>query len=150
MGNFAKRILICMFLLIIVSSVALCATWVFATPPSPIFQNISLVLNNFSYEPPEAVYITNVQVVSVSNQITNHTNEFSFPTYLATDLKVNQSNVSVTYKITVYNNTDVTQWYTGMFYQSSYGSNTLLTTSNGVTITTKDKSSDSSKTFNKN
>ena len=58
---------------------------------------------------------------------------------------------SVTYKITVLNNTNYKYTYAGIDYvrnASGYNGNSYI--SNGITITTKDNQNDSSATFNTN
>lgn len=147
----ALRNAICfLFIAFVVSSTGIYASWNFANPPDLVSSAFSIGINEFSYEPPKAVYITNVELAETTEHASNHTYSFSLPAKLSMSLRNDQSMTSVTYKITVYNNTDVSQWYTGMFYDNGYGTNSLFGTSNGLTVTTKDKLADTSKTFNTN
>ena len=100
-------------------------------------------------KPYRGVYIKAVSLVSATN-ITSNKDEYILPTNHDTEVKVNRSGGSITYKITVHNNTDVTYWYIGQRFSDDYGQNSLLGANNGITVTTKDHQNDSSQTFNSN
>ena len=102
-----------------------------------------------SYEPKEyeGVYIHNVELVSVSNA-SNVEFSYVLPTNLQSSVQANAQNASVTYKVTVHNNTDITYWYIQQDVVSSHAQNSLLGQSNGITVLTKDKESDYASTFN--
>ena len=90
------------------------------------------------------VYIKNVEVVSNSN--INNNVGYILPTHVTSSITPTSSTKSVTYKITVHNNTDVTYWYIGPSYDTKSNNNNLI--DNGLTITTKDKLNDTGTTFN--
>lgn len=96
------------------------------------------------------VYITDVEVVSATG-IANYTHEYIKPTNLKTDVTVSQhADPGITYRVTVYNNTDVSYWYLGVSMASDYGVNELIGSSGGIFITTKDHYDDTTATFDKN
>ena len=102
---------------------------------------------NVKPKPYKGVYITNVEVVSTQNA-SYANNSYELPTNHITTGDATRSGGSVTYKITVYNNTDVTYWYIGPKLVTSYNQNSLVGANNGITVTTKDHLSDTSQTFN--
>ena len=95
------------------------------------------------------VYISDAQILSV-NGIALNKCEYVLPTNLKTDFKVNQREATVTLAITVHNNTDITYWYLGIDKSSDYENNSLISATNGIFITTKDREEDSTNTFNDN
>ena len=96
-------------------------------------------------EPPNAVFITDATVVSTN--VSNESHEVIMPTNLECSFS-GARNRAVTYMITVKNNTPYKYAYSGIDYVTSttYNGNSYI--GNGVTVTTKDKQSDSSGTFN--
>lgn len=96
----------------------------------------------------EGVYITDARLISTSSASSN-SYDYIHPTNFDTNIEVSRSGATVTYQITVFNNTDVTYWYLGVAHMDEYGSNGLLDQNNGIFITTKDKVDDTSGTFNK-
>ena len=94
----------------------------------------------------KGVYISEVRYISGSNA-SNNSFEIHLPTNLRTSAKVSRANSSVTYEITVHNNTDVTYWYLGIDYLKDYGYNSEIGKGNGITITTKDNNTTSSNAF---
>lgn len=102
-----------------------------------------------SVTPPTGLYITSVEVSSSSGVVDNGST-FVFPTNVKSMVKVN-SRGSVTYKITLKNNSDLSYWYHGVQFYSEDNDgydNELINQSNGISVNTKDKLADSSSTFN--
>ena len=103
--------------------------------------------STYKEQPFEGVYITNVEFVSSSGA-----SDISFsylkPTNFNSIVRATSKNGSITYKITVHNNTAVTHWYIKPDWTVDYESNGLINASGGVSITTKDKLNDSGATFN--
>lgn len=93
------------------------------------------------------VYIFEVAVYSRSNGVTD---SFAFykPTAFTQTVSTTRVGVSITYKITFHNNSDVTYWYIGRDFMSEVDSNSLIGQTNGITITTKDHPEDTYETFN--
>ena len=100
----------------------------------------------YKEKPYEGIYISNVAVVSQSGA-TSTDFEYVKPTSLKTTVNATSRNATVTYEITVHNNTDITYWYLGVESFKTYGSNSLLGTSNGVFVATKDGSAQNSAAF---
>lgn len=107
-----------------------------------------LVAGNITVKPREfkGIYISDVQVVAGKNLINNST-EYVKPTNLNNDLTIINANSSITYAITVHNNTDVTYWYLGIDFVDELGSNSLIGKNNGILITTTDHQESGSDTF---
>lgn len=144
-----RRIMLLLSIIFVFSISGVFATWYFFAPMESVENDNGISLNEFAYEPEEVVYITAVELMSKSNSISDHSVAFSLPATLSSVAYVEQSNTSITYKITVYNNTDVTQWYLGVATSSGAPSNALLGQNGGVTLTSKDKLQDTSASFNK-
>lgn len=105
------------------------------------------VVGEVSASSPEALYITNVELVS-SNVSSQSAYEI-FPTNL--DCTLRGSNYrSVTYAVTVFNNTRYKYAYEGIEFETDdyYSGNQYINKSKGLTITTKDRANDSGNTFN--
>lgn len=102
---------------------------------------------NAEGKPFKGVYIKSVELVSTYNA-TNSENEYVLPTNHKTTSDASRSAGTVTYKITVHNNTDVTYWYIGTKYDTSYGQNQLLDRGNAISIRTMDKVNDNYASFN--
>ena len=98
-------------------------------------------------KPFKGVYIKQVRLSSATN-VSVSENDFVLPTNHKTTADASRSNATVTYEITVHNNTDVTYWYVGPQWSNDYGQNALIGAGGGVSISTKDQLSDSSATFN--
>ena len=96
--------------------------------------------------PYQGVYITEVELISTSGA-TSVDFEFIHPTIFKNTVSANQMNSSVTYRVTVHNNTDYTQWYRGTLYMYEEVSNGLINSANGIKILTKDKVTDTTSTF---
>lgn len=102
---------------------------------------------NAEGKPYSGVYIKAVEVVRTS-QAGYYENSYVLPTNHVTGVDSVASGGSVTYKITVHNNTDVVYWYIGQRYVAEHGQNSLIGQNGGITIRTADKLSDTSQTFN--
>lgn len=98
-------------------------------------------------KPFKGVYIKSVEVMNTSSA-TSLDCDFILPTNHKATVDALQSGGSVTYKITVHNNTDITYWYIGPQCTNDYGSNSLVGVSNGVGIITKDQHNDNYQSFN--
>ena len=101
---------------------------------------------NVEGKPYKGVYIKSVEVAGTSNA-SNKACDFVLPTNLTNTVDASRSGGSVTYKVTVHNNTDVTYWYIGPQYTGDYANNGLVGAYNGITITTKDQIDDTRATF---
>lgn len=110
--------------------------------------NLSILGNAHAKpKPHKGVIITNVELMR-SSGITSRENEYILPTNHETSVNVDRSNGFITYKITVFNNTDVTYWYIGPRCTTDYGKNSLIGKNNGVSIVTKDHADDNYQSFN--
>lgn len=98
-------------------------------------------------KPFQGVYIKEVTLMNATNVISTE-NEFILPTNHSTTVNVGRANGTVTYKITVHNNTDVTYWYIGPRCTNDYGQNSLVAQNNGISIITKDQLNDNYQSFN--
>lgn len=98
-------------------------------------------------KPFEGVYISATSLHSI-----NGASSVSFAHYKPTNFSVTaspaRSGGSLTYKITVHNNTDVTYWYIQQKFITDFESNALIGQQNGITVVTKDHPDDTSSTFN--
>lgn len=123
------------------------ATWKFSeAPPNDTSVGMGIQLNDFVFAPKETLQITNVELFSTS-KAQNVSVNFTHPTYVSSTITSQAENASVTYKVTVWNNTNVTYWYLGPSWQEYFESNNLIGAKNGITITTKDNSDDKGRTF---
>ena len=95
--------------------------------------------------PKPSFYISAVEFISVSNGQNISYQEYS-PTIFNTEFNLNR-NGSITYKITVTNETSLTYWYDELQYVPDNLNNSLIQNST-IKIMTKDKSNESSATFN--
>ena len=122
------------------------AFWQYFDPIEPMFSGVSVNLNEFNYDPGEILYISDIELVSSSNLSSQLSYGKSLPTYVSVKGNLGRAGGKVTYKVTVFNNTDVTYWYVGQKLPE-YGTNALIS-SNKVVIQTKEKTTDSTNTFN--
>lgn len=93
------------------------------------------------------VYISAVEVYSKSNTVVD-SHAFYKPTVFTQTVTTTRTGVSITYKITFHNNSDVTYWYIGRDFMPEVDSNGLIDQQNGITIMTKDHPNDTYSTFN--
>ena len=98
-------------------------------------------------KPFEGVYIFDASVYSVSGA-TSVSYAYYLPTTFSSTTSPTGAGSSITYKITVHNNTNVTYWYIGPDYETSVGSNSLIGSMSGITVMTKDHPNDTTQTFN--
>lgn len=132
---------------IILAVALLCMTGFIAIGYAALTDNLSLTGQaNVEGKPFKGVYIKSVELVSATNVI-NSENDFILPTNHVTTADASRSGGSVTYKITVHNNTDVTYWYIGPRCTNDY-QNSLVGTNGGISITTKDRLTDNYQSFN--
>lgn len=93
------------------------------------------------------VYISNVSVYSISGA-ESVSLSYVKPTNLVSVARPAWNNSSITYKVTLHNNSITTYWYIREQFDKDVESNALIGAENGITITTKDHPSDTSNTFN--
>ena len=98
-------------------------------------------------KPFEGVYISAVELYS-ENGATSVAYSYKNPTNFSVTANASRNGSSITYKITVHNNTNVTYWYLGQEYIEEFESNALIGRGHGIIVTTKDHASDTSSTFN--
>ena len=97
-------------------------------------------------EKPPEIYISNVAVVAQS-RVSSVDVQKVMPTNLRSSVTLSGQNATVTYEVTVQNNSEITYWYLGATSFEEYGQNDLIGATNGIFITTKDNSSTSSDVF---
>ena len=102
---------------------------------------------NVEGKPYMGVYIKSVEVVSTSNA-TSMDCSYVLPTNHLSTVDASASGGSVTYKITVHNNTDVTYWYIGPRYVIDKDQNALVNVDGGISLRTMDRLGDSYSSFN--
>lgn len=146
--SLSKILSVVLLFALVLTTSGVYAIWRYCYPAEDTNKDISLNVNAFSYEPPEVVYITNVEMVAQGDPLVDLSYDFEFPTDLQFQVFNWSSGSSMTFKVTVYNNTDVTYWYVGPKISADYGNNNLFGASGGISIVTKDKQSDTSATFN--
>lgn len=141
------RAAVFLVLFLVLTTSGVWATWRYYRALEGVSADLSVQVKEFSYEPDEIVYISHIEVYQ-NDHVPENTFERSYPTAISMESNVTKINGSVTYKISVHNNTDVTQWYLGQRINYSYGTNSAIGTVNGVMLVTKDKQGDSYGTFN--
>ena len=146
MARKLKTLFLAILLLLIASISGVYAVWIYSPPIESKNDNLSLNLSKFSFDPGEILYITNVERISSSSFKTELEYSHSLPTNVLLKGDVASGNCTVTYKITVFNNTDVTYWFIGPKITAS-GSNGRFS-AGGVSLTLKDTSYDTTNTFN--
>ena len=85
---------------------------------------------------PHGLYISKVEYIT-SNNAKAESQEPVAPTNVRNSVTVSARNATVTYAITVTNDTDITYWYLGPTAYDKYGNNVLIGAANGITISTK-------------
>ncbi len=93
------------------------------------------------------IYISDVSIYSVNNAsaVSHH---YYNPTIFSSVVSVPRSGVSITYKISVHNNSNVTYWYVDTDFVPEVESNSLIGANGGITVTTKDHPNDNYSSFN--
>ena len=94
------------------------------------------------------LYISDVKYSSSSNA-SSVSFEYLYPTNFSNVVNATNRNGTITYEVTVHNNTDVTYWYHGIIIEDRVEDNNLIGTTNGITISTKDHLSDTYSSFDK-
>lgn len=94
----------------------------------------------------EGIYISSVKEINKSN-VSFVSYEHLNPTNLKTDVNASNKGASVTYEVTVHNNSSINYWYLGLTYDQAYEKNPLIGANNGIIITTKDGESNNSSAF---
>lgn len=97
-------------------------------------------------EPEYGLYISEISVVSQSG-VSSVSGEIQLPTGLRSAVSVSAQNASVTYAVTVCNETEITYWYQGCTAFDKYGQNSLVGVTNGIFISTKDNTTQGSTAF---
>ena len=136
-------LLLCLF---VVASSGVHAAWIYFDPPEEKSGSVVIGVSEFNYDPGDILHISAMEFYSSSGFPSDLGYSYSLPTNVRVSGAVTRSGSSVTYKVTVFNDTDVTYWYIGP-QVPNYGTNALLN-SNAVTIITKEKPTDTSNTFN--
>lgn len=133
---------------LLLAAVLVCMTGFLAVGYAQLTDHLSLTGQaSAEGKPYKGVYIKSVELISASNA-TNSENAYELPTNHITTVDASRSGGSVTYKITVHNNTDVTYWYIGPRLTNTFYQNSLVAVNNGISITTKDYSTDNYQSFN--
>jgi len=100
--------------------------------------------------PRDGLYIISVEEYSANNVTSSNITYFD-PTNLDVTFNSSARNSSITYKITVFNNTDYKYTYSGIVFSSDlsgYNGNQYINSTLGMSVTTKENPDDSSATFN--
>ena len=95
------------------------------------------------------LYISAVEYIS-SNNAKAVSQDIVMPTNVKNSVTASSRNATVTYAITVTNDTDITYWYLGATAYDKYGNNALIGAANGISISTKDNSASNSSVFDTN
>lgn len=93
------------------------------------------------------VYIYESEVYSINGVNAVSSNHYH-PTNFSAVTNAPSANTSITYRLTLHNNSHVTYWYLGTDFVTSVESNSLINASGGITIMTKDHPSDNYSSFN--
>ncbi len=141
-----KTLCLAILLLFLASISGVYALWIYCPPIGEKTDDLNLNLMEFFFDPGEILYITSVERYSTSNFRTELDYSHSLPTNVLLKGEVANENCTVTYKITVFNNTDVTYWYIGPKITAT-GSNGRFSASS-FSLTLKDTANDSTNTFN--
>lgn len=129
---------------ILVSGMGVFALWLYSDgAPAPVVVPVSTSV--FEYVEMSKLYISAVEVHAQGGAIGEC--EIIYPTALASSLQVSGRSASITYKITVRNESDMTYWYLGPNFDRTHGQNSLIGISNGIFISTRDLAATSSDSF---
>ena len=77
------------------------AIWRYFLPAEDANSSFSANVNEFSYAPPECLYITNVELVSNNASLTSLSYDYEFPTMVEFWANNKQASSSVTFRVTV-------------------------------------------------
>ncbi len=105
------------------------------------FTDTLSIRGNANITIPYGLFITEVEESSRSNATSQAVSFLSYTTTVDASIKRNNSTGTITYKINVLNNTDLTYAYRGLYYQenlSGYNGNSIIGTANRnrISITT--------------
>lgn len=103
---------------------------------------------NISAKPFVGVYIFAVEEYSRSSSLSSVSASFVKPTNLSQTVRASGNGASITYKVTLHNNSNVTYWYIKQDFVKDLEANNLIGQSGGITVTTKDHPQDTVATFN--
>ena len=140
------RIITFMLMIVLITVPCVSAAWRYSSiGPSPVYTEVPLGMTEFKEEY-KGVYIKSVEVINTTNAV-NINNGFTLPTTHNSTVDPTATGGFVTYKIVAHNNTELTYWYIGEYYDDS-NQNSLIGANGGINVITKDQSTDSSETFN--
>ncbi len=140
------RTVIVLTLMLSLSISGVFALWQYShAEPTPV--NTLLPTRLFTFKEYKGVYIKAVAIVSTSSASVDDCS-FVTPTFHTSSVTPSQAGGSVTYKITVHNNTDITYWYSGVTPSLDYDHSSLVGANGGISLVTKDHPGDSTATFN--
>lgn len=99
--------------------------------------------------PPQGIFIIDVDEISTSGGVSSVNAHYISPTNVDSTVRVTGEG-SITYKITVENNTASTYWYREIAFMGNADGyqNNLINQAGGISIVTKDKLDDSNASFN--
>ncbi len=95
----------------------------------------------------KGIYISHIEIHSYEG-LTPTSESIVLPTNIQSSWQVSSTNATITYQITVHNETDMTYWYLGTEYVSETQNNSLVNKTGGIIINTKDNSAIGSEDFN--
>ena len=134
-----KKILLILFLLLSFAFVVI--------GYAAMTQDLSVQGSLHAAAPPKGIFIVDVEPVQ-PHGVTDAGSNYSSPTNLRSCVNATAGG-SITYMITVENNSDATYWFRELVYLTDLEGtkNDLLGERNGITVTLKDKLTDSTATF---
>ena len=146
MTKAVSTLVLVVFILISIAVPGVYALWQYSLgDPAPMTDKLATHVNKFQEY--KGVYIKDVEVISASGvKVVDY--GFNLPTTHTAIINPSSSSATITYKVTLHNNTDSNYWYVGREHPASEGQNGLIDANNGITIILKDHQSDSSNTFN--
>lgn len=139
------RMLLVLALFVVFMIPGVFATWKYSNAPlTPGSHEIITTLGEFKET--KGVIIKSVEEVTKSG-IKVIDNGYSLKSIHNSTVDPTQNGGTITYRITLFNNTDTNYWFIGTNCSSTYGQNSLIGAYNGITVTFKDHASDSTGTF---
>ncbi len=98
-------------------------------------------------KPFAGIYISDASVYSINN-VSAVSHNYYNPTVFSSIVNATRGGVSITYKIRVHNNSNVTYWYIDTDFVPEVESNSLIGTDGGIAVMTKDHPNDNYSSFN--
>ena len=140
------RMLAVLALLLVFTIPGVFALWRYSNAPlTP--GSLNIVTNMTEFKETKGVIIKSVERESYSGvDVIDY--GYSLKAIHESTVDPTRTGGNVTYKITLFNNTDSNYWFIGEDHSSYYGQNSLIGTKNGITVTFKDHASDTTNTFN--